>query len=124
MSCGGSCWILIIYNQSFPLQMRTTDYDFLADEKEFRVIHPERRVLCSIGAANAEISRPFNYLQTRAGRSPSSAIFLQRRVSKAPIAKIAGGSLPPFTALSRQGGYAHTLKAVLQVCSRGENLRR
>ena len=31
------------------------DYDFLADEKEFRVIHPERRVLCSIGSANAEI---------------------------------------------------------------------
>jgi hypothetical protein len=31
------------------------DYDFLADEKELRVIHPERRVLCSIGSANAEI---------------------------------------------------------------------
>jgi hypothetical protein len=29
---------------------------------------------------------------------------------KASIAKIVGASLPPFTALSRQGGYAHTLK--------------
>jgi hypothetical protein len=28
------------------------------------------------------------------------------------IAKIAGVSLPPFTALSRQGGYAHTLKDI------------
>jgi hypothetical protein len=26
------------------------------------------------------------------------------------IAKIVGSSLPPFTALSRQGGYAHILK--------------
>jgi len=26
------------------------------------------------------------------------------------IAKIVGFSLPPFTALSRQGGYAHILK--------------
>jgi hypothetical protein len=34
----------------------------------------------------------------------------QKQVSKASIAKIVGVSLPPFTALSRQGGYAHTLK--------------
>ena len=43
-------------------------------------------------------------------RHPGSGHPPQRQVSKAPIAKIAGGSLPPFTALSRQGGYAHTLK--------------
>ena len=48
------------------------------------------------------------YLRVSTGTQgpPSSA----KAVSKAPIAKIAGGSLPPFTALSRQGGYAHTLK--------------
>jgi hypothetical protein len=34
----------------------------------------------------------------------------QKQVSKASIAKIVGVSLPPFTALSRQGGYAHILK--------------
>jgi hypothetical protein len=43
-------------------------------------------------------------------RHPESAILLQKQVSKASIAKMVGGSLPPFTALSRQGGYAHTLK--------------
>jgi hypothetical protein len=43
-------------------------------------------------------------------RHPGSAILLQKQVSKASIAKIVGVSLPPFTALSRQGGYAHTLK--------------
>jgi hypothetical protein len=43
-------------------------------------------------------------------RHPESAILLQKQVSKASIAKIVGGSLPPFTALSRQGGYAHTIK--------------
>ena len=41
---------------------------------------------------------------------PRSAILLQKQVSKASIAKIVGVSLPPFTALSRKGGYAHTLK--------------
>ena len=43
-------------------------------------------------------------------RQPGSAILLQKQVSKASIAKIVGISLPPFTALSRQGGYAHILK--------------
>jgi hypothetical protein len=43
-------------------------------------------------------------------RPPGSAILLQKQVSKASIAKIVGVNLPPFTALSRQGGYAHTLK--------------
>jgi hypothetical protein len=43
-------------------------------------------------------------------RHPGSAILLQKQVSKASIAKIVGVSLPPFTALSRQDGYAHTLK--------------
>jgi len=43
-------------------------------------------------------------------RHPESAILLQKQVSKTSIAKIVGVSLPPFTALSRQGGYAHTLK--------------
>jgi hypothetical protein len=44
-------------------------------------------------------------------RHPGSAILLQKQVfSKASIAKIVGVSLPLFTALSRQGGYAHTLK--------------
>ena len=43
-------------------------------------------------------------------RHPGFAILLQKQVSKASIAKIGGVSLPPFTALSRQGGYAHTLK--------------
>src|SRR6266404_1143438 len=43
-------------------------------------------------------------------RHPGSAILLQKQVSNASIAKIVGVSLPPFTALSRQGGYAHTLK--------------
>ena len=43
-------------------------------------------------------------------RHPGSAILLQKQVSKASIAKIVGASLPPFTALSRQGGSAHTLK--------------
>ena len=43
-------------------------------------------------------------------RHSGSAILLQKQVSKASIAKIVGVSLPPFTALSRQGGYAHTLK--------------
>jgi hypothetical protein len=42
-------------------------------------------------------------------RHPGSAILLQKQVSKASIAKIVGISLPPFTALSRQGGY-DTLK--------------
>jgi hypothetical protein len=48
-----------------------------------------------------------------------SASFLLKRVLRVPdwyrnipflkasIAKIVGVSLPPFTALSRQGGYAH-----------------
>jgi hypothetical protein len=43
---------------------------------------------------------------------PGSVILLQKQVSKASIAKIVGVSLPPFTALSRQGGYAHTLKDI------------
>ena len=43
-------------------------------------------------------------------RQTGSAILLQKQVSKASIAKIVGISLPPFTALSRQGGYAHILK--------------
>jgi hypothetical protein len=43
-------------------------------------------------------------------RQTGSAILLQKQVSKASIAKIVGISLPTFTALSRQGGYAHTLK--------------
>jgi hypothetical protein len=42
-------------------------------------------------------------------RHPESAILLQKQVSKVS-AEIVGGSLPPFTALSRQGGYAHTIK--------------
>src|ERR1700758_3107892 len=49
------------------------------------------------------------YLRVSTG-SQGSAILLQKQVSKASIAKIVGVSLPPFTALSRQGGYAHTLK--------------
>jgi hypothetical protein len=43
-------------------------------------------------------------------RHPGSAMLLQKHVSKASIAKIVCVSLPPYTALSRQGGYAHTLK--------------
>ena len=38
---------------------------------------------------------------------PSSCESSSQKVS---IAKIVGFSLPPFTALSRQGGYAHILK--------------
>src|SRR4029077_15514503 len=49
-------------------------------------------------------------LFARSYRQPGSAILLQKQVSKASIAKIVGVSLPPFIALSRQGGYAHTLK--------------
>jgi beta-keto acid cleavage enzyme len=43
-------------------------------------------------------------------RHPGSAVLLQQQVSKASISKIVGVSLPPFTALLREGGYAHTLK--------------
>ena len=43
-------------------------------------------------------------------RHSGSAILPQKQVSKASIAKIVGVSLPPFTALSWQGVYAHTLK--------------
>jgi hypothetical protein len=43
-------------------------------------------------------------------RHPRSAILLQKQVSKASIAKIVCVSLPPSVALSKQGGYAHTLK--------------
>ena len=43
-------------------------------------------------------------------RHSRSAILLQKPVSKASIAKIVCVSLPPSAALSRQGGYAHTLK--------------
>jgi hypothetical protein len=50
------------------------------------------------------------YLRVSIYRHPESAILLQKHVSKASIAEIVGGSLPPFTALSRQGGYAHTIK--------------
>jgi hypothetical protein len=39
-----------------------------------------------------------------------SAILLRKQSQKVAIAKIVGSSLPPFTALSRQGGYAHILK--------------
>jgi hypothetical protein len=53
---------------------------------------------------------PNDGLFARFYRHPGSAILLQKQVSKASIAKIVGVSLPPFTALSRQGGYAHTLK--------------
>jgi hypothetical protein len=48
-------------------------------------------------------------------RQPGSAILLQKQVSKASIAKIVGVSLPPFTALSRKGGYAHTLKGYFYI---------
>jgi hypothetical protein len=56
-------------------------------------------------------------------RHPGSAILLQKQVSKASIAKIVGVSLPPFTALSRQGGYAHTLKGYFYT-NLGGTLRR
>ena len=49
-------------------------------------------------------------LFTRFYRHPGPAILLQKQVSKASIAKIVGVSPLAFTALSRQGGYAHTLK--------------
>jgi hypothetical protein len=45
-------------------------------------------------------------------RLPGSAMLLQKQISKASIAKIVGVSLPTFTALSRQGGYAHSLKDI------------
>jgi hypothetical protein len=50
------------------------------------------------------------YLRVSIYRHPEFAILLQKQVSKASIAKIVGGSLPPFTALSKQGGYAQTLE--------------
>ena len=71
------------------------------------------------------------YLRVSIGTQPhlflrpqGSAILLQKQVSKASIAKIVGVSLPPFTALSRQGGYAHTLKGYFYINLGGTLLRR
>jgi len=44
------------------------------------------------------------------GKEEEIRLLLQKQVSKASIAKIVGVTRPPFTALSRQGGYAHILK--------------
>jgi hypothetical protein len=63
---------------------------------------------------SAKLLRSRNSMATtaylRVSTGSRSAILLQKPVSKASIAKIVCVSLPPSVALSRQGGYAHTLK--------------
>ena len=44
------------------------------------------------------------------GKEEEIRVLLQKQVSKASIAKIVGVTRPLFTALSRQGAYAHILK--------------
>jgi hypothetical protein len=57
-------------------------------------------------------------------RHPGSAILLQKQVSKVSIAKIVDVSLPLFTSLSRQGGYAHTLKGYFYINLGGTQTRK
>jgi DNA invertase Pin-like site-specific DNA recombinase len=44
------------------------------------------------------------------GKEEEIRLLLQKQVSKASIAKMSASRDPPFTALSRRGGYAHILK--------------